>query len=375
MKKLILIFVLALLPIVSFAAINVQKTTGSAALTTSKNIYTAGNIINISQERAGSVFAAGNLVSITANIGKDLFAGASNVNISSKISGDVKAVGGTINISGDINGEAMLAGGQILIAQSSVIDGDFLSAGGGIDIAGTINGNAKIGGGEITISGTLNKDADIRAKNLTIESTAIINGNINYHGEKEAVIKDGAKVRSKISFTKVEIKNIKTAGGFGAIFGIFWLIRLLAMIVATFILFFVFKKNIPKIAAETIDSFWKKLLKGFVVLVVVPIAIILSFITIIGIPLGLFGIAFYGLFTVVAVAFSGIVAAELLNRLFFRKEKARPLNWLMVILGVIVMQLIVFIPFVGWVAHFLIFLVSFGAVSGLLYRQVKTIAE
>ncbi len=375
MKKIALISILALLPVVSLAAINIQKTSGSAILTTSHNVYTAGNTINVSQEQLGDVFAAGNLVSVTGNIKQDLFAVASNLNITSRISGDLRAAGGNVNITGEVDGELMLAGGQVEIAPSSVINGDFLAAGGKVNIDGTINGNGKIGADEISISGVLNKDVDVKAKSLTIEKTAVINGNINYSGEKEAVINEGAKINGKISFTKIEVKQAKTAAGLSTIFSVFWLIKFLAMAVAALILFFLFRKNISKIAAETVDDFWKKLLRGFIILVVVPVAIILSFITVIGFPLGLFGIALYGLLLVIAAAFSGIVVAELFNRLFFRKERAKPLNWLMVVLGSLIMVLLGLIPVVGWVAKFVIFLVSLGAISNLLYKQNKVIAE
>ncbi len=375
MKKIALISILALLPVISFAAINIQKTSGGATLTTSNNVYTAGNTINISQEEPGDVFAAGSLVSVTANIKQDLFAVASNLNITSRIGGDVRAAGGNVNVSGEVDGELMLAGGQVTIAPSSAINGDFLAAGGKISIAGTINGNGKIGADEIYISGVLNKDVDVKAKSLIIEKAAVINGNINYSGEKEAVINEGAKINGKISFTKIEVKKAKTAAGLGTIFSIFWLIKFLAMAVAALILFFLFRKNISRIAAETVDNFWKKLLRGFIILIVVPAAIILSFITVIGFPLGLFGVALYGLLIVIAAAFSGIVVAELLNRLFFRKERAKPLNWLMIVLGSLIMALLGLIPVVGWVAKFVIFLVSLGAISNLLYKQNKVIAE
>jgi len=375
MKKIALISILMLLPVVSLAAIDIQKTSGSATLTTSHNVYTAGNAVNVSQKESGDVFAAGNLVSVTADINQDLFAVASNLTIISKISGDARVAGGNVNISGEVDGELMLAGGQVEIAPSSVVNGDFLAAGGRLDIAGTINGNAKIAADEISISGVFNKDADIKAKSLTIEKTAVINGNINYTGEKEAVINEGAKINGEISFTKIEAKKPKTAAGLGKVFSVFWLIKFLAMAIAALILFFLFRKNISRIAAETVDNSWKKLLRGFIILVVVPVAIILSFVTVIGFPLGLFGIMLYGLLLVIASAFSGIVVAEFINRLFFRGERAKPLSWPMIILGAAIMGLLPLIPFIGWIIKFIIFLVAFGAISNLLYKQNKVIAE
>ena len=376
MKKLILIFVLILLPLVSFAAIDIQKRNDGITLTTAKNTYTAGNLVNVFQEKSGDVYAAGNIVSVTGSVGQDLVAVAGNINITSEIGGDVRVAAGNINIGGPIDGELLAAGGQIAITPSSVIRGDFIGTGGRVNIDGTINGNARITADEIYISGVLNKDADIKAGRLVIEKTAVINGNVNYQGKEEMVVNEGAKINGKISFSKIETGLKKsTPRGFVAALGIFWFIKFLMLIVAALVLFFLMRRSIPKISSEAVDNFWKKMLHGFIILVVIPAAVIFSFITVIGSLVGLFGIALYGLLIIIATVFAGIIAAELLNRLIFRGQKARPLNWPMVILGVIAMEILAFIPFIGWIANFLIFLVAFGTISNLLYRQTKVIAE
>jgi hypothetical protein len=247
-------------------------------------------------------------------------------------------------------------------------------AGGKVNSDGLMNGNGKIFSKEVYISGTLNKDVDIKANSLIVEKTAVINGNINYKGQKEATINEGAKIIGKISFTKIEAKSVR-AGGLVGIFSVFWFIKFLTLFVATLVLFFLVRRSISKIAAQSVDNFWKELLRGFVLLVVIPAAIIFLFLTIIGSLLGVFGIALYGLLIILGMVFAGIIIAELLNRLFFRGERAKPLKWPMVVLGVIVMELLMFVPVIGWIANFLIFLVSFGTISSLLYRQTKVIAE
>ncbi len=374
MKKITLIFVLILLPLVSFAAIDIQKRNDGVTLTTVKNTYLAGGVVNVFQEKSGDVYAAGSMVSVTGKVGQDLVAAGGNINITSEIGGDVRVAAGNINIGGPVDGELLAAGGQIEIVPSSVIRGDFLVAGGKVNIDGLMNGNGRIIAKEVYISGTLNKDVNIKANRLVIEKTAVINGNVNYQGKEEAVVREGAKINGKISFTKIEGKVAKSVG-LAAILNVFLFIKFLMLLVAALVLFFLMRRSIPKISAEVVDNFWKKMLHGFVLLIVIPAAIIFLFLTIIGSLLGVFGIALYGLLVILGMVFAVIIIAELLNRLIFRGQRARPLNWPMVILGVIVMELLVFVPVIGWIANFLIFLVSFGAISNLLYRQTKVIAE
>ncbi len=364
---------MALLPAVSFAAINVNKDSNGGSIMTSNNAYMAGATINIG-ESSGDVYAAGGTVASVGKIGQDLVAVGGNIAIDSAIGGDLRLAGGNINISGPVNGELFVAGGQVNVARASAVKGDFIVAGGAVNIGGSMNGNGKIYGNAIDISGVLNKDVDIKAKNLVIASTAVVNGNINYSGVTEAVIKEGAKVNGKISFTKIEDKTANTAG-LAVAFGAFWFIKLLGMLAAALILFFLMKRNILNVAKEGLNNFWKELLRGFAVMILVPAAVIILFITIIGFAVGVFGAALYFLLLILAGAFSGILFAEIINRLIFQGKKEKALNWLMVVLGVIVLQLIGFIPFVGWIAEIIIFLAALGVVSNLIFRKAKTFTE
>jgi len=376
MKKIILISVLVLLPIVSFAAIDIEKNKNGATLTAPNSTYMVGGTVNIPQENPGDVYAAGGTIFVTGKVDQDLVAAGGNISIVSQIGGDLRLAGGTININGPVLGELIALGGQIQITPVSNIGGDFIIAGGMINIGGSMNGNGKIYGNEVDILGTISKDISVKAKKLVIENTAVINGNINYQGDEEIVIKDGAKVNGKITFSKIEVTQIAKRTGLANIFTIFWFIKLFVVLTASLVLFFLMKrKNIPKILGETMDSFWKELLRGFAMLILIPIAVILLFITIIGFSLGIFGITFYVLLLVLACAFSGILVAELINRLIFRNKSEKSLSWSMVVLGVIVMQLLIFIPFVGWIARFVIFLVALGAISNLILRKARTSAE
>ncbi len=379
MKKTLLISVLILLPLASFAAIDIQKQKDGASLTTANNFYVAGNMVNVFQKNSGDVYAAGNIVSITGDVEQDLMVAGSNVNITSEIGGDVRAAGANLNVNGPIGGDLLVFGGQIELAPLSVVGGDLVAGGGKLNIAGTVKGNAKIGGDEVYVSGVLNKDAEITAKRLVIEKTAVIKGNINYKGEEEAVVAEGAAINGEISFTKVDKAPKKAEAGwfagFAALLGIFRFIKFLMLLVAALVLFFLLKRSIPKISAEAVDTFWKKVLRGFITLVIIPVAVIILFVTVIGALVGVFGLALFGLLILVASAFAGIVAAEMLNRLLFRGKNKKPLNWLMVILGVIAMELLAFVPIVGWIANFLLFLAAFGMISDSIFRQLKTAAK
>jgi hypothetical protein len=147
------------------------------------------------------------------------------------------------------------------------------------------------------------------------------------------------------------------------------------MLAAALVLFFLAKSTVIAAAGKTLDNFWKELLRGLVLLVVIPVMAILLFVTVIGSFIGIFVVALYAILIILGSVFSGIVLADLLNRLLFGGSKAKKLNWPMVILGVVVFGLLAFVPFVGWIICLVFFLAGLGAVSNLLYRQIKTLKK
>jgi cytoskeletal protein CcmA (bactofilin family) len=303
-------------------------------------------------------------------------AAGGNLSFASQIGGDLRAAGGTIAIIGSIDGELMVAGGQVDIIPSSTVEGDFLIAGGMINIGGTMNGNGRIMGEEVRISGTVDKDVYVKANRLVIEETAVINGNIEYKGVEEATVKEGAEMNGKIAFTKIETKKDKPVNWqWKSVLGAIGFVKFLIMLAAALVLFFLAKSTVVSAAGKTLDGFWKELLRGLVLLIVVPVMAIILFATIIGSLVGIFIVALYALLIILGSVFSGIILAELLNRIFFGGPKGKKLDWPMVILGMAVLALLAFIPFVGWIICLAFFLAGLGAVSNLLYRQMKTLRK
>ena len=118
------------------------------------------------------------------------------------------------------------------------------------------------------------------------------------------------------------------------------------------------------------DNFWKETLRGFIISVVLPIAAIISFITVIGALLGGLGLMLYGLMA----ALSSIFAAMVLGALIFRLILKQPnftVDWRSVVVGVVLMAIFKVIPYVGWIFAFIFFLVAFGTLFNYLYRNFK----
>lgn len=336
-----------------------------------ENLYAAGTNIAINGNVQGDLIAAGQTINVFGRIAQDVTAAGNSLNFMGEIGGDLRAAGAFINIDSNINGDALVAGGQIQVVKDVNLNGTVRIAGGIIDIKGNVLGSAKIKGDKIVINGRVAQDLEITAsKELVIGKDAIIDGKITYKSPKEAVIESGARVNAELSFTKIEQKVRPGAkkGAMLAVFATFWFVKLLMLLTAALLLFGFFRKWLSGFVRETISNFGRELVRGFIFLFIVPIAVVFLFITIIGVLPGIAGILAYVLFLIFAGVLSGVVFGSWVGKYLFKSENF-VVDWKTVVGGIIALQLIYLIPFAGWIVGFVIFLACLGRLYYAAYQN------
>lgn len=339
-----------------------------------RNLYKAGKNLIINGEVKGDLISAGQNINIFNKIGQDVASAGQNINLMVEVNGDARLAGATIIIGGNIKGDTIIFSGETHILANNNLDGDIFIASGNVIIDGNLNGAAKISGGKIIINGRVGQDTIINAgQELVIGDSAVIDGKIEYKSPKEAVIASGAKINKEMSFKKIE--PIKTGAGAKkgasllAVFTAFWLLKLFAVLLAALILFFLFPKWVKNFANNVASNFSKEAIRGFALLILIPVAIIFSFITVIGMFLGVFGIFAYIAFIMVASVLSGIVLGSLIYR-FLSDKKEYVVDWKSILVGVIAMFLIGLIPIIGWLAMFILFLACLGNFYYSAYQKI-----
>ena len=223
-------------------------------------------------------------------------------------------------------------------------------------------------GGSITVSGEVGDGVIGIGAAITLKSTAVVRGDLVGLGgtiAKEA----GAKVEGDtVSVKPSELTGKIFRGGFKGIFAFsFWPIILIIKLVNLFIWFLVvlvvaslFPRQITFAADEVRRNFWPVFGTGLLALIGFIVFIIFSAIlclVLIGIPI-LFGLALVGL----VVKIFGRVALLF----FFGESLARALNKPRVspiagaLLGLLVVGLIGFVPFFGFLFSFLLSALGWG---------------
>lgn len=299
----------------------------------------------------------------SSNIDDNLYVGGGNVNILGSVGGDLFAGGGNVMVMGPVSEDAAVAGGSVNI--SGNILKDLRVAGGSVNISGNVGGELMVAGGNVYINGTIGEDLIIRAGEVRLGPNALVKGNLAYFSPREAIFEEGAAVQGITRYQRIEAEDGRGMG----FFDLAKIIKLVVVSASALILFYLFKKQTQAIAGQAVNFFWRKTGKGLVVLVTVPIAVILSFLTVIGFPLGFPAILICSALAVLASIFSVFVLAGIILKYLFRKENYE-LNWWIIVLSAMVLSLISLAPIAGWVFNFIFFLASFGSLADYFYRRL-----
>jgi hypothetical protein len=369
MKKIILGIgmIAAFAPLVSFAAyMNTGKTVVlNGAEPINDNAYVAGGNVTVSGAINGDLLVAGGSVFVSGNVAQDIMAAGGNVSLSGVTAQDVRVAGGNLSVGAVLSGELMAGGGQITVTPDSKITKDSVLSGGSVTFNGDEAGNLEVNGGSVYIGGTVEKDLTIHgAKDITVGANAVVRGNLDYTGPSEAVVQSGAQILGTKTFHKSEAGM--SLGGLGmlAVFFAFWWIAKSFMVLLTaYLLWYLMRKDMETLLAEATAHFGRELLRGFVLLIAVPAAIIVACLTIIGILVG--GIA--GLFYAALILLGGPVSV-LVFAAYLKKRKT-DLRWYTILLAWFLIEVVVLIPFIGWFAYLLLYLVSLGALANVLRQR------
>lgn len=364
MKKVLIITLVAgvLIPVTVFAA----SIHGGTSYTLPKgqtndgSLYAGAGTISIAGDVTGDLVVAGGQITVSGSVKKDILVGGGTIDISGTIGEDVRVTGGQITIDTTVPGDVVLAGGSITLAANSIVEGDLLVAGGSVAVKGEVKGQIKGAAGEIFLSGPVGGNVGLMAETITLEATAKLGGDFSYQSPEEATIADGATIAGKTTFTQREFDQWGkfTFGIFGATI-ISWLIGLVTLLAAAVVMAVAVKRFNTKVVEHSVQSFWRQLLLGLALLIITPFVIGILFASVVGALIGLVLMFVYIVHLILAGIYAGIIAGAWIFRRV-QKGSTRT-DWVAAILGVVVLQLLMLIPVIGWLAGFVFFLVALGS--------------
>jgi len=331
------------------------------------DLYLGGNRVVINGTVNGDVLAAGETITVTGKVDGDIVAIGSTITINGEVTGSVRVAGSNIDIGGTIGQDLIVAGGNVDIEEATEIGRDLVFGAGNIKIDAPIGNNILGGAGLANLTNVVGGDAQIGVDGLTVASTANIKGDLIYTSDKQANIQPGAQIQGEITHKIPEqsewdwdITPAMHAWGRVIAYLMALLVGILIIVIA------------PRKSKEVVTTLKGKSLTslgwGALILFITPMAALITFLTIIGIPLGMLAMVLYGIMIFISQLVVGLFIGYLIiNR--YREVDTKGILIGALALGFAILTLLKIIPVVGFFLWWVTVLFGIGAIAVSLKSQ------
>ena len=322
-----------------------------------------GNFIDVRGTVTGNVCAFAQTVNVSGDIGGSLFIGAASSSIGAKSVQTVWAAGGNLIVSGNVSKNLILVGGTLDIDKDARVGKDVRAYGSNFTVRGEILGSIKGGVGKFTMAGKSGK-VKIKADKTHIESTAVILGDLDLTGADEPKIDDGAAITGEVSIRAIEPEDAEPfffafAPMLAFLVAAIKFVVLISKIIVGVLLIALFQRYVRRVADTLLKETWKSLGWGFLGVIVIPIAAVVLFATLIGYPLGFLAVYVYSVLLYLSSIFIAVVIGEKIAQLF---KKGAVSLYLSFIIGILILFVVGFIPVLNFLVRIFVILFGFGAV-------------
>lgn len=274
------------------------------------DVFVAGGSVGVSQPVSGDLFVSGGNVDVDAAVAGDALALGGKVRLGSSVGGSVYAAAGQLNIGAKVERNVRVVGGQVELGPKSEVGGNLSLAGGQARLEGTVRGEVRSAGGRLVIDGPVGGDVVAFNGQIQLGPHARIAGKLRYRSDEDpqldpaALVAGGveklAPLSPKVGQPAAEPRRVR--GGIDAA-SLVWTLGLIAM--ASVLL-----AALPNFSASLSATLRQRpgasALLGFVWLICLPVAAVVLVITLVGIPLALFALAFYVALMPVAYVAAGV---------------------------------------------------------------------
>lgn len=343
------------------------------------DLYVAGGTITIDAPVAGDLIAAGGTITVNDTITQDILVAGGNMTMNGFVGDDIRCAGGTIRLSENVTGDVVAAGGTITIDKDVIIHGNLLISGGEVVLNGEVNGyvksasgkftfNGKAGndidcrGGEIIINGAVNGKSTLSADIISLGSGARFNNDVVYWN-KSGTLDFGNSIESGKAMYDPSLE-IETGRwhylGFASLLMVLWYLGTALLMII--LIQYLFKVTMRKAADTVKETSLKSLGLGLLFFVAVPVAILISFISVIGIPVGILMLIAFITVLLLATVMVSLLTAHWINNTYYQ-SKWSALRIVLSAFGIFVfLKLASLTPFIGPLVMFLLACMAFGGI-------------
>ncbi|AET63900.1 hypothetical protein [Methanothrix harundinacea] len=297
-------------------------------------------------------FFSGDPVVIDSPVADDIFAGASTVKVLAPVDSAV-IVGGDVLIDAPIRGDLLVAGGTVDI--NSDVGGKILAAGGTINLRGDVERNVVMAGGTVKVLPTSNIGMDAALTGTEVQNGGNVAGTLWVSAANFVNTGD-------VGDLKFRIVEEEGAEGPRTLISTFSLLMILGFLIVGLVSLRLFPGVFSAVDGEVRRSPAARALLGLGLMVAATILVIVSALSVVGIPLALL---------LLALAAAALLAANLFVSFSLGRWIVSALNRDLAdlsafVIGYLVLSLLFLIPYAGSLMELISIGLGFGAAATAL---------
>lgn len=333
----------------------------------SDDVYVMGQTATFAGAVTGDATALSRTIFSEGDISADALLLGESIKVLGPTGDDLRVLGERVVIDGTVGDDVFVIGSHVTIGPRAVIKGSLYAIGGSVDVQGTVEGSATVISGNLTLTGAIGGDLELWG-GAVFGEPAKVGGDYILHNSAKNVPPLNVVITGK--FIKDDLSAHKSTGFGSAFSGGFFSLKVLMMLALAFVLFFFARERSEEVLLEVLPNFWPRVLRGLLILIILPLVGILLITTVVGIPLMLIMGALFSLLVLLSWGYAGILLGAWSERILF-KRSAFPLTYRPVLLGVLFLSVISLIPVIGPLFHGILILAVAGALGTLFARFVR----
>lgn len=289
------------------------------------------------------------------------FAGKTLVN--GEVGGNLMAFTSHLDLRGRVLRGLYAFASVLSLGADSRVGGDAAGFIADADVDGSVGRDLVLFSGSTNFRGNVGRNLRTRTGKLTVLAPAHVGGDLTAYVRKADYVQidPGATIAGKVD---TQIRGPRESRYVRASFYFWQAVRLAAALVTGLVLFWLFPA-LSTLRPQSGGELLKSVGVGFLILVAVPVGAVLVGITLVGLPIGLMGLAAW--LTALYLA-KILVAAYVGQQLLARPASAAPsVVALPLLVGLVLVLVAINLPFVGKLVHLLTLLLGLG----LVYSQVR----
>jgi len=364
--RLLIVLLALTLPSFGLERRHAQYITVAANETVDDTLMVSGNTVRIEGVVNGDLIAFGRTVEVLGTVKGDLLSLSKRTVVSGTVEGRIYTFSESLDLDGLLAHNLYGFAQSLRVNDRGRVGEGVVAAAGDVSIEGNVQRSVNIlANGNTDVSGTIGRDLTISGVSLTLANKARVGGNVTARLRRmnEAHIADGATIAGKRDI-QVRVRENQFARPRFYFHQAVWFAAALLVGWLGLLLFPAFFQA----TTQGVGSGWLSLGLGIAVLAGAPVAMIVAAITLVGFPISLMLLALY----LTAIYLTKIWVGAFLGRILLKPSGSSKGDWFLgLLLGLLILTVVRFIPYLGGLVHFAVVCLGLGAFAAQLYRASR----